>query len=150
MSRREPDLEDIIMYGILGTLGLGFVGIVVFFAVQAPVSLAIALGAILGFIGMVFVVGWCIANFNNFREMFKANKIHDAPTAPLRTLYYSVPVLDGLAYFEYKYHISTIHFMNYVYHDTIPDTMNNLDYLEWLSLANELPSITLDKTNASR
>ena len=68
-----------------------------------------------------------------------------ATTQIKSNIFDDVPTLHKLHEFEQKYKMRTLEFMHHVYHNNIPLGMNNLDYLEWLSLVNDLPMIMNDK-----
>ena len=121
--------------GFFGTAALGAAGCLLFGLFQTPTIVLIAVGSV----GFIYVVGWCLRNYKNFKDLLHLKREVIEQTQP--EISYRIPVIGKLEAFEEKYHLSTVRFMVYIHDNNIPYGMNNLDYLEWLSLVNELPSI---------
>jgi len=127
------------LVGFFGTIILSAcVGALVgtYFILREPFILLCVLGGA----AFIFSVGWCIEHYDDFKREFFST---DPPKKQeLQYRQYDIPVIDALSKFETKHHLSTIEFMAFVYRNQIPAGVDNLDYLEWISLVNALPSIT--------
>jgi hypothetical protein len=137
------EIFETLFYGFLATAFLGFVGTILYVLFCHPIILA----ALVGLLIFLYGVGWLLQNSDHLVSEISSSKELE-PVDNVRQ--YGVPVLDRLEQFEAQYHLSTVHFMSFVYNDWIPAGMNNLDYLEWISLANDLSSITLDKNKKKK
>jgi len=130
-------LDELIVFFVLGCMGtfiLGALAFLIYLLINIPMSI-IYIGGMLGFL---LSVGWCIAHWDDFYNLFRTQE-KTAPKSISDPIPYGIPVLDKLTYFERKYKISTTVFLTFVCEDVIPLGMNNLDYLEWISLINDLP-----------
>jgi hypothetical protein len=130
------EIVETLFIGLIGTFFLGAFAGFIYAVIKNPWIVLVTLGFFL----VLYSVGWVMKNYDRFMiEFATANK------PPIPTKAYGVPILDGLDKFEKKYHLTTVQFMNFVYHEWIPAGMNNLDYIEWLAMASQLASITLEK-----
>lgn len=133
------ELIELFVLGLLGTGCLAFVGAIVFIALGFPLYLLYICG---GF-SFIICVGWCLKNYDNFKALFVEPPQPDLFKTPPTN--YGNKTLDGLSYFEKKYGMTTVQFMGFVYKDLIPHNMNNLDYIEWVAMANALGYIREDE-----
>jgi|SRR5579864_1753751 len=131
MSLFETLFETFI-WGVFGTTFIVGIGAAIFTLFKYPL---IFLGLV-GFFTFVLFVGWCILHYNNFCELFSRRADKNAPVPS-----YGNTTLGKLSRLENKYRITTVEFMSFASRDLMPYGMDNLDYLEWVSLVNELPSI---------
>lgn len=120
---------ELFIWGVFGTFCLSILGMLIYLLFKLPL---VFLGIVIGFFFIVFV-GWCMKHFDDFWNLFVVPQ-EPPPSEPT----YGIHVLDRLQYLENKYRINTVQFMSCVYRDVIPYGMDNLDYLEWLALVNEL------------
>lgn len=133
MSLIERLIETFI-WGLFGTLFITSIGVSIFTLIKYPLYFLAFVGLIL----LILFVGWCILHYNNFCELFDKRKSQQNKDLPC----YGNSTLDRLDKLEAKYRITTVQFMNFASKDRMPFGMDNLDYLEWISLVNDLPSIT--------
>lgn len=141
MNRENYDWDDILMNGIIGTLFLLAFAALTGLLINFPKEFCIIIGGVLSLAVIVFAIGWCVCNKNNFLALFTKDMLKGKQVVRVRWPSYGHPVLDKLRDFECKYNMSTPEFLSHVRKEFIPLNMNNLDYLEWISLANELPSV---------
>lgn len=128
---------ETIIFGILGTGILLVFGTFIFLLIEKFKWFLFAL-LVLTF---VYIVGWLIIHEQDFFDLFTTRE--EKPKEPLPS--YGSSILDRLNRLEKKYSISTLKFMSFIKSGIIPFGMDNLDYLEWLSLVNELPLINTEK-----
>jgi len=129
------DIEGIVatcVIGLIGTMVFGTIATLIFLLFKYPPIFL----AIIGVIIALYMIGWCIVKWEEFYTFMTFKSSYKVPPPPIPL--YGIPVLDGLQRLERKYNISTTQFMSFVYHKVIPVGMDNLDYLEWVSLVNEL------------
>jgi hypothetical protein len=133
------EILETLLFGVIVALVIGMVGFLIWALVSNPMVLLALIGGLL----IIFSLGWCVQNIDNFIDALTQspalNKVQPENKG------YGIPVLDGLERFENKYHMSTVKFMWYVYNEWMPHGMNNLDYLEWVAMANSLSSVTMNK-----
>lgn len=133
------DTVGIIVDGILGSLVLCFIVVTGTFLYLHPIDTLKALSIVAGIPLFVYSLGWCIYHYQDFKDLLHLKREVLEKVQP--EISFRIPVIGKLEAFEEKYYITTVRFMIYVHDNQIPYGMNNLDYLEWLSLVNELPSI---------
>ena len=134
MSNFTADTIEIFFLGMLGTILLGIIGFVIYLLFTN----LLIVGYIAGCLLFIYVVGWCIKNADNFATLVKSTPKVKAENS---TPGHENVVLDGLQKLETKYDLTTVKFMGMVMHGFRPYGMDNLDYMEWIALTNELPSI---------
>jgi hypothetical protein len=136
------DIMELFVLGMFGMLALSVASLIIwgfYLIMQSPLLIACAGGGIL----FIFMLGWCIKHWDDFFDLFVGNTNLQKVTP--NQISYGHPTLDKLQQFEEKYYMKTIAFMQFVYNDNIPSGMNNLDYLEWVALVNDLPTISKKK-----
>jgi hypothetical protein len=132
---RWDEIIETFLYGLICTTLLGVVGLFIFGLFQTPVIAC----SIIGGIFVVYSIGWLFKNYDDIvNEVKETNTVQPNKDQTV----YRIPIVDKIQKLEAKYHISTIEFIVFVHDSYIPFGMDNLDYLEWISLINELPSIT--------
>lgn len=130
------DYIETFLFGFFGTIVLGAILLIIAVLCIHPIIIVMGIG-----VGtLIYAVGWCMKHYEDFKALLRTGKFDSSIPAPI-VPYYKIPILDGLDRLEKKYNITTIHFMYFVYTDKIPYNMDNLDYIEWLGLVNELSSI---------
>ena len=142
---RETDPVLTFLHGMITLLGLFMYIVILSLIWQDPVLAELIILGILGGGTVIYSVGWCINHADDFLELLTRKQSTPAdPTGFLKK--YKNPILDKLDFLERKYAISTLDFMFYVSREFKPDHMDNLDYIEWLSLVNDLPSVRAEES----
>lgn len=133
---RWDEVIETFIYGIICTSILAFIGVAIFGLFQSP---PICL-CIFGGIFLIYSIGWLFKNYDDV--VFEFKKANDLISIEKEQDEYRIPIIDKIQKLEKKYNFSTIEFIVFVHDSYIPFGMDNLDYLEWISLINDLPSIT--------
>jgi hypothetical protein len=126
------ELIELFFLGVISTGCLAFVCGIIYLAITM-IKIFMAVSA--GFL-VVISIGWCTKHYDDFVSLFSKPVQPDLFKMPRTN--YGNQTLDGLSYFEKKYGMTTVQFMAFVYKDLIPHGMNNLDYIEWVAMANAL------------
>jgi hypothetical protein len=137
---RDPveDMLGTFILGVFGVVCLALAGSFIALCYFYPRTIFYAMGTFM----FTYAVGWCIAHYEEFRLLL--HLYSGAREDKIKLPSYGVPVLDKMQQLENKYSISTVKFMAFVHDGVIPFKMDNLDYLEWISLVNELPLINAE------
>lgn len=142
---RNHDFEDYFLMGVISTFLLLLAGTLTFFAVTQFKSFLIALGVLISIPAVLFGVGWLVLNIQDeYKKWKEDDNQKDYPSATPYTI--DVPVIDGLRRLEHKYNMDTLTFICFASgNGKLFGKIDNLDYIEWLGLVNELPTLKISE-----